>query len=84
MTSLLLHRQAGFTARSRDADGDTLPERVRLEQEYRDISLMCTTAQMEILELELRARAIRSLMEAQGQKTSDLKFYEPKDSDNDE
>ncbi|XP_077549178.1 uncharacterized protein LOC144162493 [Haemaphysalis longicornis] len=35
-----------------------------IEQEYRDISTLCTTAQMEILELELRARAIRSLMSA--------------------
>ncbi|KAL3231217.1 hypothetical protein MRX96_048478, partial [Rhipicephalus microplus] len=35
-----------------------------IEQEYRDISSMCTAAQMEILELELRARAIRSLMSA--------------------
>ncbi|XP_037555518.1 uncharacterized protein LOC119432422 [Dermacentor silvarum] len=41
-----------------------------IEQEYRDISSMCTAAQMEILELELRARAIRSLMSAKARDTT--------------
>ncbi|XP_050023092.1 uncharacterized protein [Dermacentor andersoni] len=41
-----------------------------IEQEYRDISSMCTAAQMEILELELRARAIRSLMSAKARDTA--------------
>ncbi|KAH6941474.1 hypothetical protein HPB50_018973 [Hyalomma asiaticum] len=44
-----------------------------IEQEYRDISSMCTAAQMEILELELRARAIRSLMSAKARDTTTAK-----------
>ncbi|XP_042145391.1 uncharacterized protein LOC120849861 [Ixodes scapularis] len=50
--------------------GHRVQNRDNIEKEYRDISTMCTTAQMEILELELRARAIRSLMQAQGQKAT--------------
>ncbi|XP_064477346.1 uncharacterized protein LOC135391155 isoform X1 [Ornithodoros turicata] len=80
-------RMQQVSPKPNDSESEAAGDRAKLEQpesydnEYRDISIMCTSTQMEILELELRARAIRSLMDVQGQKGLNLSGAKHSDTD---